>query len=117
MAAWTEEAHAHDPNLKVQVTELGPGLTEDIQSIEWASGGVKFNLLPRLACLVGWVYSLSLIFKEKPWDNERNRGGLTALSHTALRCPRNSHFELPCLPCLHSRLGLLATLTLGAGVF
>lgn len=65
MEAWTEEAHAHDPNLKVQVTELGPGPTEDIQSIEWASGGGKFNLLPRLACLFGRVYSLSLIFKEK----------------------------------------------------
>lgn len=40
--------------------------------------GSKFSPLPRLACLVGWVYSFSLIVKEKPQDNERNRGGLTA---------------------------------------
>lgn len=50
MEAWTEEAHAHGlgdegPNLKVQVTELGP--TEDIQSIEWASRGLSSVL-----CLV-----------------------------------------------------------------
>lgn len=58
-------------HLKARETELDQ--TEDVQSTWWASGGVGSVLCLARACSVGQVYSLNLICRETPQDNERNR--------------------------------------------